>query len=69
MSALPVRKSLLERIDAFKRRRRDIPICPWYQSKSGKWETTEPGQKDPRVWVNSTAMIEHLEKTYPEEGS
>jgi hypothetical protein len=64
---LPCRTPLLNRVDAFKARRPDIPISPWYQSASGKWETTEPGRQEPRAWVNGTAMMEHLEKTYPEE--
>lgn len=64
---LPYRTPLLDRIDAFKARRPDIPISPWYQSESGKWETTEPGREVPRAWVNGTTMMEHLEKTYPEE--
>lgn len=66
---LAFRTPLLERIDAFKKRRPDIPLCPWYQSKSGKWETTEPGSEDPRTWVNGTAMMEHLEKAYPDDGT
>lgn len=64
---LPFRKPMLERLHAFKKRRPDILISPWYQSESGKWETTEPGWEEPRVWVNGTAMMDHLEKTYPEE--
>lgn len=64
---LPVRTPLLNRIDAFKQRRPDIPISPWYQSVSGKWETTEPGRQAPRAWVNGTDMMDHLEKTYPEQ--
>jgi hypothetical protein len=64
---LPYRTPLLDRVDAFKARRPDIPISPWHQSESGKWETAEPGRKEPRAWVNGTAMMEYLEKTYPEE--
>jgi hypothetical protein len=61
------RTPLLDRIDAFKARRPDISITPWYQSESCKWETTEPGRQERRAWINGTAMMEHLEKTYPEE--
>jgi hypothetical protein len=62
---LPARTPLLERVDAFKRRRPDIPVSPWYASPSGKWECQEPGQ-EPKPWVNGTAMMDHLEARYPE---
>jgi hypothetical protein len=57
---------VLQRVDDFKRRRPDIPISAWYGNPSGKWEATEPGQ-EPRPWVNATAMMNHLETSYPEQ--
>lgn len=66
-SKLPCRTPLLGRIDAFKARRPEIRITPWYQSESGKWETIEPGRQETRKWVTGMSMMEHLEKTYPEE--
>ena len=62
----PARTPLLGRIDAFRDRRPDIRVTPWYQSRSGRWETTEPGTDHPRPWANAAAMISHLEHTYPE---
>lgn len=62
---LPVRTPMIERVDRFKARRPDIPISPWYASASEKWESTEPGQ-EPKQWVNATAMMDHLEASYPD---
>jgi hypothetical protein len=56
----------LNRIDRFTRRRPDIPVSPWYDNPSRKWESTEPGQ-EPRQWASATAMIDHLEAAYPDD--